>query len=319
MILVTGAAGFIGYSLTKRLLRDSVNVVGLDCLSDYYSVELKKRRLAELNQNARFDYIEENLLNIEFIEDLLKHRQFDCVVHLAAQPGVRYSLINPLAYIDNNIKAFTILVEAIRKHSKQSKFIYASSSSVYGSNSKLPYSEDDDVSSPSSLYAMTKRSNELHAKTYKHLYGLNSIGLRFFTVYGPYGRPDMAPYLFTDALFHNRQFPVFAEGKLMRDFTFIDDIVDGIISAIKYENNDAEIFNLGNNNPVTVNEFVTCLEDVSGYKANYKFEPMQKGDVIATYADISKSQKFLKFTPKTPLKDGLTEFVNWYSAYIRSI
>lgn len=317
MFLITGAAGFIGYSLARKLLEMGHDVVAVDCFSDYYSLDLKHARAAELLKFPKFQLYEHDLIDAQFTNKIIASRKWDSVIHLAAQPGVRYSITHPYAYTRNNIEVFLNVLEALSKLPEKPHFIYASSSSVYGKNTKQPYSEEDEVSQPNSLYAATKRMNELMAHTYHNLYGMDSIGLRFFTVYGPWGRPDMAPYLFSEALLEDREITLYDNGSLIRDFTYIDDIVNGIIGAIGYKPRAAELFNLGNHAPITVKHFLEVLEEICGKEAKIRSLPMQKGDVISTYADIEKASMAFGFSPSTDIKTGLTKFVSWLREYTK--
>jgi UDP-glucuronate 4-epimerase len=329
--LVTGAAGFIGFHLSKRLLEQVKNVVGLDNLNDYYDVNLKKSRLRELEGNPRFTFYKLDLIDREGIEKLFLENKFDYVVNLAAQAGVRYSLENPHAYIDCNIVGFLNILEGCR-HNNIKHLVFASSSSVYGANTKMPFSVHHNVDHPVSLYAATKKSNELMAHTYSSLYNLPCTGLRFFTVYGPLGRPDMALFLFTKAILENKPIDVFNHGKMKRDFTYIDDIVEGIVRLIDNVskpnpswNGDEpdsatsyapyKLYNIGNNNPVELMTFIEVLEECLGVKAVKNLMPMQPGDVPATYADIDDLSKDVGFKPSTPIEDGIKKFVKWYREY----
>ena len=329
-ILVTGAAGFIGYHLTQSLLSDDHEIVGLDNLNDYYDVSLKNARIKNIN-NKNFSFIRADLSKKSEIESVFDKHHFDVVVNLAAQAGVRYSLTNPEKYIESNIVGFTNILEACR-HSNISNLVYASSSSVYGMNTKIPFSEDDPINHPVSLYAASKRSNELLAHTYSHLFDLPTTGLRFFTVYGPWGRPDMALFIFTKSILDEKPIQVFNNGEMIRDFTYIDDIVEGIKGAIfkpsksktgleqeiiKPSNSTApfEIFNLGNNKPVSLEDFINAIEIATNKKAIKEYLPMQPGDVKKTYAEINKASEYLNFEPKTSIIDGVQKFVEWYIQY----
>ena len=317
-ILITGAAGFIGSHIVLRMLSQNYNVIGIDNLNDYYSVNLKKYRLKKLKSFKNFTFIKTDLSKNLDLEKILKNKKLSVICHLAAQAGVRYSITNPNIYLKYNIDGFLNILEYCRKN-KNTNLVYASSSSVYGANKKVPFSTEDDVSNPVSLYAVTKRSNELMAESYFNLYGLNSIGLRFFTVYGPMGRPDMAIWKFTESIISNKPIEVFNKGKLSRDFTYIDDIINGVEKAIllsqKANIKKHELYNLGNNSPVALIEMIKLLESIIGKKAKKKLLPMQLGDVKKTFADIRKSEKDLKFKPKVHLKHGLYNFVNWYREY----
>ena len=323
-ILVTGAAGFIGHQTTLKLLARGDTVIGVDNLNDYYDVSLKEARLQDIAkhpQASNFKFIKLDLADTSATEDLFKAEQPQRVIHLAAQAGVRYSLQNPNAYVQSNLVAFTNILEGCR-HNKVEHLVYASSSSVYGGNTKLPFSEQDTVDHPVSLYAATKKANELMAHTYSHLYAIPTTGLRFFTVYGPWGRPDMSPFLFADAILNNKPIKVFNHGDMMRDFTYIDDIVEGVVrvadkparpqvnSSVPYR-----VFNIGNNQPEKLMDFIGILENAFGKLAEKEFLPMQAGDVKATYADTSALETWVGFKPYTPLKDGIAKFADWYKAY----
>jgi UDP-glucuronate 4-epimerase len=330
-ILVTGAAGFIGMSVALRLLQRGDQVVGLDNLNDYYAVSLKKSRLSELTPHANFRFVKLDLADRAGMAQLFQVEQFDRVVHLAAQAGVRYSLQNPLAYIDSNLLGFTNILEGCR-HNGVKHLVYASSSSVYGGNTRMPFSEHDSVDHPVSLYAATKKANELMAHTYSHLYQLPTTGLRFFTVYGPWGRPDMAPMLFTEAILAGRTIDVFNHGQMQRDFTYIDDIVEGVLRTLDriatpdpaYDSARPDpatshapyrIFNIGNNQPVPLLEFIGCIENALGKTATKRLLPMQPGDVAATFANTDALADWIGFSPSTRLQDGINRFVAWYRGY----
>ena len=329
-ILVTGTAGFIGFHLTKRLLSEGHQVFGLDNLNSYYDVTLKQSRLNELPQD-KLNFKKLELADKSNLEKYYAEVNPDYVVHLAAQAGVRYSLSNPQTYIDSNITGFLNILEIARNNSPK-HLIYASSSSVYGINRKLPFSVKDNVDHPKSLYATSKKSNELMAHTYSELFNIPTTGLRFFTVYGPWGRPDMALFLFTKSIIEGEAINVFNSGNMKRDFTYIDDIVEGIVRLIpkpptNMENWSAEspcpsfsscpyqVFNIGNNNPVVLNDFISILEDCIGKKAKKNFLPMQPGDVLETYADIDDLNRFIGFKPNTSIEEGILNFVNWYKDY----
>ena len=332
-ILVTGAAGFIGMTATLKLLARGDEVVGLDNLNDYYDVTLKQSRLARLTPHASFRFVQMDVADREGIAQLFAAEKFDRVIHLAAQAGVRYSLINPHAYIESNVVGFTNILEGCR-HSKVQHLVYASSSSVYGGNTKMPFSEHDSVDHPVSLYAATKKANELMAHTYSHLYGLPTTGLRFFTVYGPWGRPDMALFLFTKAILEGRPIDVFNHGNMKRDFTYVDDIVEGVIRVLDrtaapdpaYDpvaadpatsNAPYRVFNIGNNNPVPLLDFIGCIEDALGQKAEKRLLPLQDGDVPATYANTDALQEWVGFVPGTTVQTGIANFVAWYRGYYK--
>lgn len=330
-ILVTGAAGFIGYHLCQRLLHDGHRVVGLDNLNDYYSVDLKKARLAQLKPHNNFLFAKQDLIEEERLKTLFAEQDFTHVVNLAAQAGVRYSLENPKAYIDSNIVGFLNLLENCRHHTVQ-HLVYASSSSVYGLNTRMPFSVRHNVDHPVSLYAASKKSNELMAHTYSYLYGLPTTGLRFFTVYGPWGRPDMALFLFTKAILEGKPIDVFNHGRMQRDFTYIDDIIEGVARVVTKTpepdpdwNGDAplpgsspapfKIYNIGNNNSISLDAFISTLENCLQKKAQRNLLPMQPGDVPATYADVDDLIEDVGFKPNTPLKKGVHRFVEWYKSY----
>ncbi len=332
-ILVTGAAGFIGMTTSLRLLARGDEVVGLDNLNDYYDVQLKRDRLARLSPHAGFRFVELDVADRPGMEALFAREGFDRVIHLAAQAGVRYSLKNPHAYIDSNVVGFMNILEGCR-HSKVAHLAYASSSSVYGGNTQMPFSVHDSVDHPVSMYAATKKANELMAHTYSHLFGLPTTGLRFFTVYGPWGRPDMALFLFTKAILEGRPIDVFNHGRMQRDFTYVDDIVEGVIRVTdKVAAPDAaydalrpdpatsaapyRVFNIGNHQPVPLMDFIACIERVLGRTAEKNFLPLQDGDVPATYADVDALTDWVGFAPKTSIDDGITRFVEWYRAYYR--
>lgn len=331
--LVTGTAGFIGFHLANALLEKGEEVVGLDNINDYYDVNLKYARLKEAGidrgdvewgrsaQSKKYPgylFIRMNLEDKEGIMGLFSNEKFDYVIHLAAQAGVRYSIDHPDVYIQSNIIGFFNVLEACR-HYPVKNLLYASSSSVYGNNEKVPFSEDDNVDHPISLYAATKKSNELMAFTYSHLYGIQSTGLRFFTVYGPWGRPDMAIYKFTEAMLKNKPIQVYSEGKLLRDFTYIDDIVNGILAIIEKQKSEKSpvLMNIGNHNPVTVNELVFELEQALGSKAVIEYLPMQPGDVKATFAEINCISNYCGFMPRTDLITGIKDFCKWYLNFTR--
>ena len=332
-ILVTGAAGFIGMHTSERLLARGDEVVGLDNLNDYYDPTLKEARLARLTPHAGFRFVKMDVADRAGMERLFAEEKFDRVIHLAAQAGVRYSLQNPQAYIDSNVVGFMNILEGCR-HAKVQHLVYASSSSVYGGNTKMPFSERDSVDHPVSIYAATKKANELMAHTYSHLYGLPTTGLRFFTVYGPWGRPDMALFLFTKAILEGRPIDVFNHGKMKRDFTFVDDIVEGVIRTLDrtaaadaaFDSNKPDpgrsnapyrVFNIGNHNPVQLMDFVAAIEDTLGVTAQKNFLPLQDGDVPATYADTEALNAWTGFAPATSVKDGVARFVAWYRDYYR--
>ncbi|MCA1959228.1 MAG: NAD-dependent epimerase/dehydratase family protein [Desulfomonile sp.] len=311
-ILVTGTAGFIGFYVAKSLLDKGRAVVGLDNFNDYYAPELKHARTAILEDYSDFVSIACDIADRDAVQRVFREYKPLIVCHLAAQAGVRYSLRNPHAYQKSNLEGFVNLIEEARLLPVE-RFVYASSSSVYGGNTKMPYSETDPVETPVSLYAATKRSNELIAYTYNHLWRLKTVGLRFFTVYGPWGRPDMAYWSFLENILHNVPIKIFNYGKNRRDFTYIDDIVTGVGAALFSDGLDTwEIINLGNNRPVELMEFVSTLERLAGKEAIKEMVPPQPGDVVATYADIDRARRKLGFEPRTTLREGLERFVGWY-------
>jgi UDP-glucuronate 4-epimerase len=330
-IFVTGSAGFIGFHLCRRLLDDGHDVLGVDDLNPYYDVNLKKARLSLLTSYERFRFKKLNIADSESMTSIFAENPFDRVVNLAAQAGVRYSLENPYAYINANISGFMNILEGCR-HFKVPHLVYASSSSVYGLNTLMPFSVHHNVDHPVSLYAATKKSNELMAHTYSYLYGLPVTGLRFFTVYGPWGRPDMALFLFTRAILADEPIKVFNQGNLERDFTFIDDIIEGVVNIMdripsgnpqwNSDNPDPgtskvayRLYNIGNNQPVPLMEFIETIENVLGKKAKKEFLPMQPGDVPSTFADVKDLESDIGFKPNTPIKKGIEKFMEWYLDY----
>lgn len=332
-VLVTGAAGFIGFHLSKALLASGYAVVGLDNMNAYYEISLKEARLKSLKDLKGFEFVKLDLTNKQAIDELFKNSSFQFVVNLAAQAGVRYSLTNPQAYIDSNIQGFLNVLEACRHHQPE-HLIYASSSSVYGANTKMPFSVHHNVDHPISLYAATKKANELMAHTYSSLYNLPTTGLRFFTVYGPWGRPDMALFLFTKAIIEGKPIDVYNNGKMKRDFTYVEDIVEGIIKLLpkiptgdkSWSGNNPDpatsfapyrVFNIGNNKPVELLRFIEVLEEKIGKKAIKNFMPIQPGDVPETYADIDALEKEIGFRPSTSIEEGIGKFVEWYRDYYR--
>ncbi len=332
-ILLTGAAGFIGMTTALRLLARGDEVVGLDNLNDYYDVSLKQNRLNRLLPHPGFRFVKLDVADRAGMADLFVAEKFDRVIHLAAQAGVRYSLQNPHAYIESNIVGFTNVLEGCR-HARVQHLVYASSSSVYGGNTKMPFSEHDSVDHPVSLYAATKKANELMAHTYSHLYGLPTTGLRFFTVYGPWGRPDMALFLFTKAILEGRAIDVFNHGKMQRDFTYVDDIVEGVVRVLDriaspnaaYDASRADpatsnapyrVFNIGNNNPVPLLDFIGCIENALGKKAEKNLLPLQDGDVPETYANTDALNEWVGFVPGTSIEQGIGRFVAWYREYYK--
>ncbi len=313
-ILVTGSAGFIGFHTTKKLLENGQQVIGLDNFNSYYDPKLKETRNKILAGYDGYKLYRGDLEDLNLVKKIFKDNKIDRVVHLAAQAGVRYSLENPHIYIQSNIVGFTNLIEET-KNAGIKNFVYASSSSVYGNNKKAPFSVDDPVNEPISLYAATKRADELVAYTYHHLYGINTTGLRFFTVYGPWGRPDMAIYSFTKKILSGQPIDAYNHGKMKRDFTYIDDIVDGILAALD-RSAGCKLYNLGNNKPVALKYFISCLEKALGEKAKINYLPIQPGDVVETCADIKLSTLELGFKPKTSIEKGLEKFVEWYQEYV---
>ncbi len=347
-ILVTGSAGFIGSAVCKRLLDQGHTVVGLDNINDYYNPELKNDRLEELGiikhsigwykftrslYNERFSFVRMNLEDTQAIQMLFANGSFDSVINLGAQAGVRYSITNPKSYIESNIDGFINILECCR-HNDVKHLVYASSSSVYGLNGKVPFSEHDGISHPVSLYAATKKSNELMAHAYSKLYNLPTTGLRFFTVYGPWGRPDMSPFLFIDAILHDRAIKVFNNGDMLRDFTYIDDIVEGVVRIVEVipESNKEwddtnpdpatspapyRVYNIGNQHPTKLMDYIKCIENAIGREAKKDFLPMQPGDVYQTYADSSALAEAIGFKPSTPLHEGIERTVAWFKEYYK--
>ena len=313
-ILITGIAGFIGFHLASFLIKKGDYVIGCDNFNDYYTPELKNARAEKLNALG-IEIIPLDIQDIQEIDPLLKDKGITHIVHLAAQAGVRFSITHPMPYADSNLSGLLSILELAR--SLKAKLIFASSSSVYGDNTKIPFSENDRTDSPISLYAATKKSGELLAKSYHHLYEIPMTGLRFFTVYGPWGRPDMAYYSFSEKILKGQPIPVFNHGKMERDFTYIDDIIEGTSTAIDHCNS-FEIYNLGNNQPEPLMNLITLLESALGKKALIDYKPMQAGDVTTTFADISKAQKHLGFIPKTSLATGLDKFTDWLLEYNRA-
>lgn len=334
-VLVTGAAGFIGFHVSKALLEKGIEVIGLDNVNAYYDPSLKYARLSELGiereqiipgelipskKNGLFRFVKLDIVEYHKLNSLFIHNKIDGVIHLAAQAGVRYSIENPHAYVQSNLVGFVNILECCR-YNHIEHLVYASSSSVYGNSKKVPFSEEDRVDHPISLYAATKKSNELMAHTYSHLYHLPTTGLRFFTVYGPWGRPDMAPMKFANAILDNQPIKVFNKGQLERDFTYIDDIVSGIISVydnIPDENGEIpyyRIVNIGNSQPVKLMDFISCLEDALGIKSKKEMYPMQPGDVLQTFADTSKLKGLIDYRPSKSIDRGIREFINWFQNY----
>lgn len=319
-LLVTGATGFIGYFVCEELLKNGHKVIGIDNMNPYYDVGLKEGRLNLLQKSESFEFHKVDLTDRESLKEVFQKHKFDKVINLAAQAGVRYSLENPQAYIDSNVSGFLNVI-LLSKEFGISHLVYASSSSIYGNNKEIPFTVDQRTDSPVSIYAATKRMNELMAHTYSHLYNLPCTGLRFFTVYGPWGRPDMAPFLFTKALFENKKIKVFNNGDMLRDFTYVEDIASGVVkvteAAAPAGAPPAVIHNIGNCTPVKLMDFITTLEEVTGKVANKEFLPMQDGDVYATYADVSTLVDAVGFQPQTSLKEGITNFVNWYKSFYK--
>jgi UDP-glucuronate 4-epimerase len=312
-IFITGIGGFIGYHLAKKLHEQGTQVVGCDNFNEYYPSLLKQKRAQHLKALG-IPIFKHDIRNLKALYYLFEKTPFTHLVHLAAQPGVRFSLTNPHCYIQNNIQGFLEVLELCR-HFPPIKLVYASSSSVYGLNSKTPYSEEDLVTTPASLYAATKKSNELMAHSYHHLFGIPTTGLRFFTVYGPWGRPDMAYFSFTKSIDEGKPIHVFNHGKMQRDFTYVDDIIQGCIAAINY-GASYEIFNLGNNQPQPLSSLIEAIEHHLGKKAVIEFKPMQPGDVLETCADIEKSKTLLRYSPSTSLSEGIGKFIEWYKTFI---
>jgi UDP-glucuronate 4-epimerase len=332
-VLVTGAAGFIGSHVAQYLLARGDAVIGLDNINDYYSPQLKRDRLARLTPLSGFEFVQLDVADRPGMAKLFSGNQFDGVVHLAAQAGVRYSLTNPHAYVDSNLVGFVNILEGCR-HSQVAHLVYASSSSVYGANTTMPFSVHDNVDHPLSLYAASKKANELMAHTYSHLYGLPMTGLRFFTVYGPWGRPDMALFLFTQAILAGRPIDVFNHGKMRRDFTYVDDIVEGVVRTLDRpatpnpewsgaapdpgtSNASYRLYNIGNHSPVELMRLIEVLEECLGQKAEKNYLPMQLGDVPATSADVADLTRDTGFEPNTPIEVGVRRFVEWYRGYFR--
>ena len=334
-VLITGAAGFIGFHLSMRLLKDGCHVAGIDNLNSYYDVKLKEARLEKLTSFENFSFYKMDISDKKSLEAIFNNTKYDVVVNLAAQAGVRYSIENPHAYVDSNIVGFVNLLEACR-HNDVKHLVFASSSSVYGANTKMPFSVHNNVDHPVSLYAATKKANELMAHAYSHLYGMHCTGLRFFTVYGPWGRPDMALFLFTKAILEEKPIKIFNHGRMQRDFTYIDDITEGVVRIMARlpepdptwngDNPDPgtsyaryKIYNIGNNNPVELMEFIGVIEKVLGKKAKKEFLDLQPGDVPATYADIDDLIKDVGFKPETTIEAGIKQFILWYNDYYSGV
>jgi UDP-glucuronate 4-epimerase len=333
LIFVTGAAGFIGFHVSKRLLERDETIVGIDNLNDYYDPALKLARLDILRKFERFEFVRADIADRAAIDELFARHKPQRVVHLAAQAGVRYSLTNPHAYTESNITGFLNILEGCRHHAVE-HLVYASSSSVYGANTKQPFSEHDNIDHPVSLYAATKKANELMAHTYAHLFGVASTGLRFFTVYGPWGRPDMALFRFTRGILAGEAIPVYNEGRMIRDFTFVDDVVEGVVRVLDHRaepdlawTGDApdparsyapyRVFNIGNNRPVLLLDYIAALEQALGKKATLDLLPMQPGDVVSTRADVTELEKAVDFRPATTIAEGIARFVTWYKDYFQ--
>ncbi|NCJ05327.1 NAD-dependent epimerase/dehydratase family protein [Synechococcales cyanobacterium C] len=324
-VLVTGVAGFVGFHLAQRLLQSNRRVYGIDNLNDYYDVSLKQARLQQLQYSPGFTFEKLDFSDRTTLATLFHNHRFDCVVHLGAQAGVRYSLTHPHAYVDSNLVGFTNILEGCR-HQQVPHLVYASSSSVYGANTKVPFAVGDPVDHPVSLYAATKKANELMAFTYSHLYGMPTTGLRFFTVYGPWGRPDMAYYKFALAITQGKPIEVYNHGHMQRDFTYIDDVIEGVVRVMERppqpkETTDAaaaaphKLYNIGNHSPVELLRFIEVLETELGQQAEKRFLPMQPGDVVATYADVAALQADVGFQPNTSIQEGLHRFVQWFREY----
>lgn len=333
LIFITGSAGFIGYHLTNRLINEGHQIICIDNINNYYDIELKYARLSKLGISKEdieygrptksslypsLEFWKVDLEDYKKLEEIWNQREFDIVVNLAAQAGVRYSLTNPQAYIDSNIKGFLNILELCRYHPPK-KLVYASSSSVYGNSSISPLQEQEPCNEPESIYAATKRSNELMAYSYTKLYGFTTIGLRFFTVYGPWGRPDMSPFLFTEAISKNKPINVFNMGDMRRDFTYIDDIIGGTIGVILKEDAliSAEVFNIGNGSPIELKRFIEVVENLLGVEANKNYLPMQKGDVLETHSDTTKLSKYIDYKPTTTIEQGMDKFVKWYKKFYK--
>lgn len=332
-VLVTGAAGFIGYHLSERLMREGRTVIGYDCLSDYYSVELKQARVKKLQEKSGFSFVQAELEDAATLNALFKEHQFDLVYNLAAQAGVRYSLVNPQAYVSANLEGFMNILECCR-HNKTGHLVFASSSSVYGAGTKMPFSVHQNVDHPLSVYAASKKANELFAHAYAHLYRLPVTGLRFFTVYGPWGRPDMMMFLFTKAILEGKPIDVFNNGLMQRDFTYVDDIVeslyrvglripapnpnwDSLAPDPATSNAPYQIYNIGNHSPAKLLDVIAVLEKELGREATKNMLPMQPGDVPATFADVDDLARDVDFAPRTPIEVGVKRFVEWYRDYYR--
>lgn len=319
-VLITGAAGFVGFHVAKRLLSSGKKVFGVDNLNSYYDVQLKHDRLKQLERFENFSFQKIDIADRDAIKQLFSQRKFASIVHLAAQAGVRYSIENPYAYGESNLTGFLNILEGSRVQQVK-HLVYASSSSVYGANKKVPFSTSDNVDNPVSLYAATKKANELMAHSYSHLYGIPMTGLRFFTVYGPWGRPDMAYFKFVEAIAQGKPIEVYNYGKMKRDFTYIDDVVEGIVRVLakpplaEYGGAPCKVYNIGNHQPVELLTFIETIEAAMGYSAQKIMKPMQPGDVPATYADVKALKRAVGFSPSTPLEIGIEKFVAWYKNY----
>lgn len=315
--LVTGVAGFIGSFVAKRLVDEGYDVIGIDNLNEYYDVSLKLHRLSTFDKKSNFRFFQYDLADRNAIADLFNKEKFDRVIHLGAQAGVRYSILNPFSYVDSNLIGMMTILDGCRNNNVE-HLVYASSSSVYGANEKIPFSETDQVDHPVSLYAATKKANELMAHSYSKIFGLPTTGLRFFTVYGPCGRPDMAPWLFVDSVLNKKPIKIFNNGKMSRDFTYIDDVVEGIIRVQNFVPRSSvpyEIFNIGNNNPVDLMDFIREIEIACGFSSEKIMMDMQPGDVEKTYADVSKLEKTIGYKPKIDIKEGVKNFVEWFREF----
>ena len=314
-ILVTGCAGFIGFHVAQYLLAQEFDVIGIDNINDYYSVHLKKDRLDILKKSQNFRFYEIDICDLSSLQKISNKYNFKTIIHMAAQPGVRYSITNPFEYVRTNVQGFLHILELARHIKHFNRLVYASSSSVYGNSKNTPFNTQDRTDHPISLYAATKKSDELMAYTYSHLYGLDILGLRFFTVYGPWGRPDMAAFRFTDSILKGGTIELYNYGNMKRDFTYINDIVYGVMGALNLKFSGHHVYNLGNNKPETLMDFLKTLEAATGLKANLKHSPIQPGDADETFADISDSTRDLGFRPITPISIGVPAFVDWYKTY----
>ena len=319
-VLLTGAAGFIGYHTAKRFLERGDDVFGLDNLNDYYPVALKEARLDDLRKHPRFEFVKDDVSQRDLASRLPSHALApDAIVHLAAQAGVRYSAENPYVYIDSNVTGQVVMFELAARMKRRPPIVYASSSSVYGSDAQAPFSETARADAPISIYAATKRAGELLANAYREIHGINATALRFFTVYGRFGRPDMAPWIFTDAILRGKPISVFNDGRMKRDFTHVDDIVAGVVAAadriVARPEETERVYNLGNNGPVELLDFISTIEEAAGRKAMMEMKPKPAGDVELTFADITRAHRDLDFQPRVSLRDGIRDFVDWYKTY----